>query len=154
MSPDPENAVKNPSYRQVCSGTTGHVEVLYVELEPSDNLETVYRDLVRFFFQFHDPTTPNRQGNDAGPQYASALFCADENQRKIAQQVKEDLQAQLNQGFKSGYAAKTVETGIFDLSEFFPAHEEHQQYLEKTPNGYCNHFMRFKEWPPSPQNEL
>mmetsp|Transcript_29864 Transcript_29864/g.62422 ORF Transcript_29864/g.62422 Transcript_29864/m.62422 type:complete len:146 (-) Transcript_29864:85-522(-) len=142
MSPDP-NAMENPSYRQVCSGSTGHVEVLYVELSDPK----VYEALVRFFFQFHDPTTMNRQGNDAGTQYASFIFCADDEQKKIAEKVKSELQSLMDEG-KIKYGGGKVVTQISDLNQFYPAHEEHQQYLEKNPLGYCNHYYRFKgDWP-------
>ena len=143
MSPDPK-AMENPSYRQVCSGSTGHVEVLWVEL--SEASDKVYEELIRFFFQFHDPTTMNRQGNDAGTQYASVIFCADQKQKDIAERVKKELQELVTAG-KVRYAEREVVTGIFDLNPFYPAHEEHQAYLEKNPLGYCNHMYRFKEWP-------
>lgn len=129
---------------QVCSGTTGHVEVLWVELnDPSTNFEP----LIRFFFQFHDPTTKDRQGNDAGSQYGSAIFCEDDAQKAIAQSVKQEVQQLLDSGKINSYAKKQVETLIVGMNPFYPAHEEHQQYLEKNPSGYCNHFYRFKEWP-------
>ncbi|KAL7567501.1 hypothetical protein ACA910_009513 [Epithemia clementina (nom. ined.)] len=145
MSPDPK-AMVNPTYRQVCSGTTGHVEVLYVELtEPVTSQKL--QDLLQFFFQFHDPTTKNRQGNDVGSQYGSVIFCDDDGQKDIAQQVKTRLQALVDAG-KVQYVGKKVETLIADLNPYYPAHEEHQQYLEKNPMGYCNHYYRFKgEWP-------
>lgn len=142
MSPNPD-AMENPSYRQVCSGQTGHVEVLWVELnDPEATLEA----LLRFFFQFHDPTTLNRQGNDAGTQYASVIFCEDAAQKEIAQRVKDEVQALVTAG-KINYAGKTVHTPIVDTNPFYPAHAEHQAYLEKNPLGYCNHFYRFKDWP-------
>ena len=143
MSPDP-NAVKDPSYRQVCSGTTGHVEVLYVTLSDP---KTTFEPLIRFFFQFHDPTTKDRQGNDAGTQYASVVFCGDEAQQQIANKVKGELQKLVSDGKIKNYANPTVETAIVKMNPFYPAHQEHQQYLEKNPLGYCNHFYRFKEWP-------
>jgi peptide-methionine (S)-S-oxide reductase len=134
MSPDP-NAMVNPSYRQVCSGTTGHVEVLMIELaDPTvasssttsstcTSTEQLVEELLRFFFLFHDPTTKNRQGNDAGTQYASAIFCADEAQKKIAQSVKDELQQLLTSGKvkASAYAGKTIETYIADQQTFYPA---------------------------------
>ena len=143
MSPDP-NAMKNPSYRQVCSGQTGHVEVLYVELnDPAKHLEP----LLKFFFQFHDPTTRNRQGNDVGTQYASIIFCDDNEQKKVATKVRDELQA-LVDARKVKYAGKEITTAIVDGNAFYPAHEEHQEYLMKNPNGYCNHYYRFKgDWP-------
>ncbi|KAL3934429.1 MAG: hypothetical protein SGARI_003385, partial [Bacillariaceae sp.] len=84
MSPDP-NAMKDPSYRQVCSGSTGHVEVLNIELSKEASTAELFEDLIKFFFQFHDPTTLNRQGNDAGTQYASVIFCSSPEQKAIAQ---------------------------------------------------------------------
>jgi len=144
MSPEPEKAVKNPSYRQVCSGTTGHVEVLDVELnEPEKHFE----ELVKFFFQFHDPTTKNRQGNDRGFQYASCVFTSDEEQKRIAQKVKEEVQHLVDQGKITSYSDKKVETFLADYNTFYEAEKEHQEYLMKNPNGYCNHFFRFRSWP-------
>jgi peptide-methionine (S)-S-oxide reductase len=142
MSPDPD-AMKDPSYRQVCSGSTGHVEVLMVELnDPATN----YEALVRFFFQFHDPTTLNRQGNDVGSQYGSVIFCQDEEQKKIAAKVMAELQGLVTAG-KIKYAKSTLQTGVVDLQSFYPANAEHQAYLDKNPSGYCNHAFRFRSWP-------
>ena len=143
MSPH-DTAKSNPSYAEVCTGTTGHVEVLNVELnDPSAHLE----ELVKFFFMFHDPTTMNRQGNDVGTQYASVLFCSDEEQIAVATKVKQELQKAMDDGIITGYSNAKVETAIVPYTIFYPAHEEHQQYLEKNPSGYCNHRFRFKEWP-------
>jgi peptide-methionine (S)-S-oxide reductase len=143
MSPH-EKHPRNPSYRQVCSGTTGHVEVLNVELnDPSKHFE----ELIRFFFLFHDPTTENRQGNDVGSQYASAVFVQDEEQRRIVMKVMGELQDALDSGKLSPYRGKQIVTQIYYATVFYPAHEEHQEYLWKNPNGYCNHYMRMKEWP-------
>lgn len=143
MNPDP-NGMPNPSYRQVCSGSTGHVEVLNIELnEP----EKHYEELIKFFFQFHDPTTTNRQGNDRGTQYASHIFCGDEQQEKIAKKVIDNLQELLYSGKINSYAGNKVTTSVTRATTFYEAHEEHQEYLAKNPNGYCNHFIRFKEWP-------
>lgn len=164
----PNRADESP---QVCSGETGHVEVLWVEL---NDPETNFEPLVRFFFQFHDPTTKDRQvrtraattqthaypffshqlslflttsqGNDVGTQYASVIFCEDEKQTKIANSVKEEVQRLVDAG-KIKYAGKTVHTAIVGANPFYAAHEEHQAYLEKNPLGYCNHFYRFKDWP-------
>lgn len=138
--------VKNPTYRQVCTGASGHIEVLYVELnEP----EKHFAELIRFFFQFHDPTTKNRQGNDQGFQYASWIFCDDEQQAAIAEGVKNELQAAIVSGKLKCFKQKDVTTQITgsSLPEFTPADEYHQEYLEKNPNGYCNHRIRFKSWP-------
>ena len=133
MSPDP-NAMTNPSYRQVCSGSTGHVEVLNVELSDP---EKHFKELIKFFFQFHDPTTKNRQGNDAGTQYASCIFCSDDEQTRIANKVIADLQSHIDAGrVTSSYAKKKVETFVTNATTFYEAQEEHQEYLMKNPNGY------------------
>jgi peptide-methionine (S)-S-oxide reductase len=144
MSPNPD-AKKNPSYREVCSGTTSHVEVLNVVLNnPTPEL---FEELIKFFFMFHDPTTMNRQGNDAGTQYASEIFCSDAQQKAIATRVKGELQQAVDSKAVTSYLSKAVETGILDYTEFYKAEAEHQEYLFKNPNGYCNHRFRFKEWP-------
>uniref|UniRef100_A0A7S2V9I3 peptide-methionine (S)-S-oxide reductase n=1 Tax=Entomoneis paludosa TaxID=265537 RepID=A0A7S2V9I3_9STRA len=136
--------IRNPTYQQVCTGTSGHVEVLLVEL---NNPEQHFEELIRFFFQFHDPTTKNRQGNDVGFQYASYIFCGDDQQVKIAQHVRDDLQMALEKNAVRAFAGNEVTTLVSPLKEFTPAQEEHQQYLERNPNGYCNHRIRFKQWP-------
>ena len=143
MSADPDHP-KNPTYRAVCSGSTGHVEVLNVELNnPSEHFE----DLIRFFFMFHDPTTKDIQGNDAGTQYASAVFVQDEEQKKIVKKVITELQEAIDCKKVTAYKGKTVVTDVHDATEFYPAQKEHQEYLMKNPSGYCNHYMRFKQWP-------
>ena len=83
MSSDP-SAPRNPSYKQVCSGTTGHVEVFHIRF---DKRKTTFEELCKFLFTFHDPTTPNQQGNDKGTQYASTIFYHNEEQKKIAEEV-------------------------------------------------------------------
>jgi peptide-methionine (S)-S-oxide reductase len=144
MRPD-KAAMKNPSYSQVCSGTTGHVEVLNVELDqPSPE---IFEELIRFFFSFHDPTTLNRQGNDAGTQYASVIFCSDSQQKEIAHKVMSELQAALDGGKVATYQTSRITTGIVDYTDFYQAHDEHQEYLFKNPVGYCNHRYRFRDWP-------
>lgn len=144
MSPQEGARVENPTYQQVCSGIGTHIEVLYVELnEPEKHFE----ELVRFFFQFHDPTTPLRQGNDRGFQYASWIFCGDEEQSEIASRVRDELQQLIDAKAVTCFAQKKISTKITPLRHFTPAHDEHQQYLEKNVNGYCNHRIRFKEWP-------
>lgn len=143
MSPLGTPRVKNPTYAEVCSGTSGHVEVLYVELnDPSQHFE----ELCRFFFTFHDPTLKNRQGNDVGFQYSSWIFCSDDEQFRIAQKVKRELQGAIDKHAVRAYKTQTVHTQIADLAEFTPATEEHQEYLLKNPNGYCNHRIRLKQW--------
>eukprot|EP00616_Rhizochromulina_sp_CCMP1243_P006883 CAMPEP_0118963484 /NCGR_PEP_ID=MMETSP1173-20130426/1360_1 /TAXON_ID=1034831 /ORGANISM="Rhizochromulina marina cf, Strain CCMP1243" /LENGTH=253 /DNA_ID=CAMNT_0006911817 /DNA_START=8 /DNA_END=769 /DNA_ORIENTATION=- len=145
----PANAKANPSYREVCTGTTGHVEVLDLEFKATQGKgeDELYEDLVRFFFQFHDPTTANRQGNDVGTQYSSVIFTHSERQKEIANKVKGELQQLVDGGKIQRYQGKSVVTAVVDASTFYPAHKEHQDYLAKNPSGYCNHFMRFKKWP-------
>lgn len=147
MNPDP-NGMKNPSYRQVCSGSTGHVEVLNVELtEEASKTPEVFEELMRFFYTFHDPTTLHRQGNDRGTQYGSVVFCTSVDQTAIAEKVKTELQGHVESRAIKSYEKKKVETAIVDYTTFYPAHDEHQAYLAKNPLGYCNHRFRFKEWP-------
>jgi peptide-methionine (S)-S-oxide reductase len=143
MAPNPESALKNPTYRQVCSGTSGHIEVLDLELSDAKYFE----DLVKFFFQFHDPTTKNRQGNDVGYQYASCIFVSNKEQESIALKVKQDVQKLVDQKRILSYANAKVETFIASYNQFYEAQEDHQEYLTKNPNGYCNHRIRFKDWP-------
>lgn len=92
--------------------------------------------MIKFFFRFHDPTTLNRQGNDRGTQYASVIFVNDEKQRNIAMKVKKELEELMTNGKVRSYAAHKVETLIVDYNTFYKAHEEHQEYLMKNPNGY------------------
>jgi peptide-methionine (S)-S-oxide reductase len=143
MSPEANPRYKNPTYQQVCTGASGHIEVLYVELnEPEKHFE----ELMRFFFQFHDPTTRNRQGNDSGFQYASWIFCGDSAQISIATKVRSELQAAIDAGAVTCYTSRNITTQITPLTEFTKASADHQRYLEKNPNGYCNHRIRLKEW--------
>jgi peptide-methionine (S)-S-oxide reductase len=142
----PETAPKNPSYRDVCSGRTGHVEVF--EFEFTGGAAT-YEELVHYFFQFHDPTTQDRQGNDAGSQYASVIYCYDQTQFEIATKVKAKLQALLKNRKLTCFSSQTVYTDIRMKTTFYPAQKDHQDYLAANPSGYCNHRIRFKEWPTS-----
>jgi peptide-methionine (S)-S-oxide reductase len=144
MSPHAD-AMKNPSYRQVCSGQTGHVEVLNVELK--DPTPELFEELVKFFFTFHDPTTLDRQGNDAGTQYASIIFCSDAQQTTIANKVKKELQQHVDKKRVTAYSTPQIHTGVVDYTDFYPAQDDHQEYLDKNPSGYCNHRFRFKDWP-------
>ncbi|KAJ3298927.1 Peptide-methionine (S)-S-oxide reductase [Borealophlyctis nickersoniae] len=123
----------NPTYRQVCTGQTGHAEVLQVEYDPS---ELDYPTLIDFFYRSHDPTTKNRQGNDAGTQYRSAIFYHNDQQKEIAEQVTEKVRPYFG---KAGIA-----TTIEPVGKFYPAEDYHQAYLEKNPHGYecATHFER------------
>lgn len=150
----PETAPINPTYRQVCSGETGHVEVYMVKFVPSSKN---YRELIKFLFQFHDPTTLNRQGNDTGTQYASVIYCYDDEQYRIANVIKNELNELLKDKkvkFETNRAFKNTEvtTDIRRATKFFPAHAEHQQYLEMGRGSYCNHRIRFKSWPFKPDS--
>eukprot|EP01083_Nonionella_stella_P160561 525052_1 len=93
------------------------------------------------FFLFHDPTTMDRQGNDVGTQYASAIFVSNEEQKKIAKDVIAELQSALDGG-TARYTGTKVATAVHDYTEFYPAQDEHQEYLMKNPSGYCNHRLR------------
>lgn len=147
MNPDP-NGMKNPSYRQVCSGSTGHVEVLNIELtKKASSTPEIFEEMMRFFYSFHDPTTLNRQGNDRGTQYGSVVFCSSDEQKTIAEAVKAELQGHIDSKAIKTYQNKKVETQIVDYTTFFEAHDEHQEYLAKNPSGYCNHRYRFNDWP-------
>jgi peptide-methionine (S)-S-oxide reductase len=143
MSPLQSPSIKNPTYQQVCTGQSGHVEVLYVELKDAARH---FEELCRFFFTFHDPTLKARQGNDVGFQYASWIFCGDDEQFKIARKVKEELQVAIDRRIVTQFLNKTVVTQITKFSDFTEAHAEHQQYLSKNPNGYCNHRIRLRQW--------
>ncbi len=140
----PASAPKNPSYEDVCSGRTGHVEVF--EFSFTGGAE-YYEALVQFFFQFHDPTTQDRQGNDRGTQYASVIYCYDQTQFDIATKKKNELQAILHKHKLACFNGPTVSTDIRMSTTFYPAHKEHQDYLMNNPRGYCNHRVRFTEWP-------
>ena len=125
-------AVANPTYKQVCSDTTGHAEVVEVTFDPA---HIAYQTLVELFFKMHNPTTRNRQGPDVGTQYRSVIFTSNDEQRRIAEASRDAFEQNLA---KAGYGHVT--TAIVPLGEFYFADEYHQQYLAKVPNGYCpNH---------------
>ena len=138
----PPGTKKNPTYREVCSGTTGHVEVCQVRY---DATKTTYEDLVSHLFTFHDATTFNRQGNDVGTQYASVIFTHTPEQKEIAEKTVKNVQHALDSGKinRYMYSGKTIVTKVEDATTFYPADEAHQKYLEKKPTGYCNHRRRF-----------
>jgi len=121
-----------PTYAQVCGGTTGHAEAVLVVYDPA---AITYRDLLRAFWQAHDPTQGMRQGNDIGSQYRSAIFPADAAQLAAAEQSRDAYQARLT---AAGRANITTEiTAEFPAPPFHHAEAEHQQYLAKNPSGYC-----------------
>ena len=122
-------ATPNPTYHEVCSGLTGHNEAVLVVFEPG---QVGYADLLRTFWEGHDPTQGMRQGNDVGTQYRSGIYVYDEAQREAAEQSRDHYQQALR---AAGYGPITTE--ILDAPEFFYAEDYHQQYLAKNPNGYC-----------------
>ena len=147
MGGGPPTAKANPSYEDVCSGVTGHVEVFHMFFDGS--MDT-YELMCRFFFQFHDPTTPNQQGNDKGTQYASVIFAYTQAQFDMATAVKAELNGFLKNGTLTSYKGIVVMTDIrlsTSSSDFFEAKAEHQEFLANNPKGYCNHRLRFQHWP-------
>jgi len=119
----------NPTYREVCTGMTGHNEVVLVVYDPK---RISYGELLKTFWESHDPTQGMRQGNDVGTQYRSGIYYFDEAQRAEAERTKAEFQGALN---KSGYG--TITTEILPAPEFYFAEDYHQQYLSKNPDGYC-----------------
>jgi peptide-methionine (S)-S-oxide reductase len=119
----------NPSYREVCSGMTGHSEVVLVVFDPK---QISYADLLKVFWENHDPTQGMRQGGDVGTQYRSGIYYFDDEQRQAAERTRDAYQQQLK---GSGYGKITTE--ILPAPEFYYAEDYHQQYLSKNPDGYC-----------------
>lgn len=119
----------NPTYEEVCTGMTGHTEVVRVIYDPK---KIDYEDLLKVFWESHDPTQGMRQGNDIGTQYRSAIYVLDAEQRAAAEKSTRSYQAQLT---AAGHGQITTE--ILDAPEFYSAEDYHQQYLAKNPNGYC-----------------
>lgn len=127
--------VKNPTYRQVCTGQTGHAEVTQITFDPT---VVSYADLLEVFWNTHDPTTLNRQGADEGPQYRSVVFYHSEDQRQTAEQYKKQLEA------SKVYKNKIV-TEISPFKVFYKAEDYHQNYYALNPNqGYCQYVIRPK----------
>ena len=120
---------KNPTYQEVCSGNTGHTEAVLVVYDPTI---LSLKELLRIFWEGHDPTQYMRQGNDIGTQYRSAVFFSDEMTLDVINQTKQQYQKRL---IESGRGS--IVTEIKPLKEFFFAEDYHQQYLAKNPNGYC-----------------
>lgn len=119
---------KNPTYEAVCSGRTGHAEVIQVAYDPAT---VSYKELLEIFFRTHDPTTLNRQGADVGTQYRSVIYYHNDEQRQVAEEVKASLDA-------SGAFSGPIVTEISPLAEFYPAEPYHQDYFANNPNqGYC-----------------
>jgi peptide-methionine (S)-S-oxide reductase len=119
----------NASYEEVCSGRTGHAEVVRVVFDPK---KVSYETLLKTFWESHDPTQGMRQGNDVGTQYRSAIYYTTEAQKKVAEASKLAYQAALTKAHRAA-----ITTEILDAPQFFYAEEYHQQYLAKNPGGYC-----------------
>lgn len=119
----------NPTYQEVCTGRTGHTEVVMVVFDPA---RVSYRDLLRVFWENHDPTQGMRQGNDVGTQYRSAIYTTDDAQQSEARRSLEAYQGELS---KAGHG--TITTEILPLDTYYYAEDYHQQYLAKNPGGYC-----------------
>lgn len=122
----------NPTYKEVKTGTTGHAESIEIRFDPA---RLSYRRLLEFFFQIHDPTTVNRQGNDIGSQYRSAIFVTTPQQEETARDVMAKVQA-------SGRWPGRLATEIVPAGPFWAAEDYHQDYLEKNPGGYTCHWVR------------
>ncbi len=120
---------RNPTYGEVCSGQTGHAEVVLVVFDPA---VVAYELLLRTFWEHHDPTQGMRQGNDVGTQYRSAIYAFSSEQRQAADRTRDQYATALSRG---GFGSVTTE--IADAPPFFYAEPDHQQYLAKNPNGYC-----------------
>ncbi|HEY1547399.1 MAG TPA: peptide-methionine (S)-S-oxide reductase MsrA [Kofleriaceae bacterium] len=120
---------KNPTYEEVCSGATGHTEVVLVVYDPT---KVTYDQLLRVFWENHDPTQGMRQGNDAGTQYRSAIYTTTQEQAKLAEASRIAYEAELA---KAGHG--TITTEIREAPELYYAEDYHQQYLAKNPAGYC-----------------
>jgi len=119
----------NPTYKEVCSGMTGHTEAVLVVFDPK---VTSYDAMLKVFWENHDPTQGMRQGNDVGTQYRSGIYYFDEAQKRAAESSRDLFQKQLE---ASGYG--TITTEILSVPEFYYAEDYHQQYLAKNPDGYC-----------------
>lgn len=120
--------VPNPTYKQICTGTTGHAEVVQVTFDPR---AISYPQLLEVFWRSHDPTTPDRQGNDVGPQYRSVIFTHSDRQRETAERYKAAIDA-------AGVFPRPVVTEIVPFAAFYPAEADHQDFYARNPRqGYC-----------------
>ncbi|MFB6234000.1 MAG: peptide-methionine (S)-S-oxide reductase MsrA [Halopenitus sp.] len=120
--------VEDPTYQQVCTGNTGHAEVVQIEYDPD---EVAYSDLLKVFFTVHDPTTLNREGPDVGSQYRSIICTHDEEQQRIAEEYIEELEAE-------AVYEDDIVTEVEEIETFYRAEEKHQNYYEKNPgDAYC-----------------
>ncbi len=125
-------SLDNPSYQDITTGRSGHAEAVQITFDPA---RISYEEILRYFFRLHDPTTPNRQGNDRGPQYRSAIFFHDAAQEEVARRVLKEVD-------DSGKWTRPIVTEIVKATPFYDAEEQHQDYLKKHPGGYTCHFLR------------
>jgi peptide-methionine (S)-S-oxide reductase len=127
--------VKDPTYDQICTGATGHAEVVQITYDPD---VISFKELLEVFWKLHDPTTLNRQGNDVGTQYRSAVFYHDEEQKELAEEYKKKLD-------EAGAFKAPIVTEITELGDFYPAEDYHQNYFRDNPRqGYCAFVVRPK----------
>jgi methionine-S-sulfoxide reductase len=124
--------LENPRYENVKTGRTGHAESLQIVFDPST---ISYAAILEYFFRLHDPTTANRQGNDVGSQYRSAIFYHSSEQKEIAESIKQSVEA-------TGKWKRPIVTEIVAATPFYSAEDYHQDYLQKNPNGYTCHYLR------------
>jgi methionine-S-sulfoxide reductase len=117
---------ENPTYEAVCTGTTGHAEAVILEYDPK---QVSYETLVKHFFRLHDPTQLNRQGPDIGEQYRSAIFYTSDEQKAVAEQIRDELQIKTND---------PIVTQIVATTDFYPAEDYHQKYTQRTGRGMCH----------------
>jgi peptide-methionine (S)-S-oxide reductase len=122
---------EDPTYEQVCTGRTGHAEVVRVDFDPA---QTSCEEMLRIFWEGHDPTQGMRQGNDVGSQYRSLILCATDDQLPVAEASRDAYQQVLS---AAGHGQVTTEILPLGDRPFYPAEEYHQRYLEKNPGGYC-----------------
>ena len=127
---------KNPSYEETCTERTGHAEAVVVVYDPK---QVTLDQLFAAFWENHDPTTPNRQGNDIGTQYRSAIFTTSDAQQVAAEASRDRYQAQLTDSGYGEISTQIVRAGDAGDGHFYYAEDFHQQYLHKNPGGYCNH---------------
>jgi methionine-S-sulfoxide reductase len=119
---------KDPTYEEVCTGRTGHAEAVEIEFDPK---VVSFEKLLQRFWNLHDPTLKDKQGNDVGTQYRSAIFFHDEEQARVARRSKDALE-------RSGRLKRPIATMIVPSTVFYPAEDYHQDYLDKHPDGYCH----------------
>ena len=125
-------SLASPTYERITTGMTGHAESVRIVFDPA---KISYAEILKLFFRLHDPTTMNRQGNDSGTQYRSAIFFASPEQQKIAEEVKREVDT-------SGRWKAPLVTEIIAATTWYPAEDYHQDYLQKHPDGYTCHYLR------------